>query len=117
MLTLELLDGCGVNTREGVARCAGSTDFYIDLVRKVIWDTRFDALGILIESGDFMQAQKAVGALIETAGNLSLAPMVERLGKLAKLLEAKCPQREDINGCFSDLMECVGHARQVDEEA
>ena len=115
MVTLEMLDKWGANTREGLMRCAYNESFYLSLVRKVIWDDRFDAMDKQLRKGDLEAARQTASALAETAGNLSLTLLVEKLETLIRKIDTGSGATELVSA-FRDALKCLEYAREMDRK-
>lgn len=87
MLTIEALRGYGANVKEGLARCFGDETFYLRLVRLILKDAKFEALAREVAQEDYDAARQTAGTLQETAGNLSLTPLVRALVSLTEALD------------------------------
>ena len=89
MITINELNKLGINTDEGVARCMGSEEFYIKLVKMVPDEKGFDSLKAAVDAGDMNAAFEAAHALKGVLGNLSLTNMYEKSSEITELLRAK----------------------------
>lgn len=89
MITINELNKLGINTDEGVARCMGSEEFYIKLVKMVPDEKGFDNLKAAVDAGDMNAAFEAAHALKGVLGNLSLTNMYEKSSEITELLRAK----------------------------
>ena len=89
MITISELNKLGINTDEGVARCMGSEEFYIKLVKMVPDEKGFDSLKAAVDAGDMNAAFEAAHALKGVLGNLSLTNMYEKSSEITELLRAK----------------------------
>ncbi len=88
-MTIEGLKNLGVNTDEGLERCMGMEDFYIEMVELGINDERFDNLGPLLNDKNYDEAFENVHALKGVIGNLSLTPLYKTIEEITEHLRAK----------------------------
>ena len=88
-MTIEDLQAFGANVREGLERCLGDEDFYLEMVKMGIEDERFEAIEDFIRDGKTEEAFEAVHALKGIVSNLVLTPILEPLCELTELLRAK----------------------------
>ena len=75
MLTIERLKEFGADTEEGLARCMGMEDFYLQLVGTMLEDANFEKLDSAVKDKDAVAAFEAAHALKGALGNLSLTPV------------------------------------------
>ncbi|MCR5773823.1 MAG: Hpt domain-containing protein [Lachnospiraceae bacterium] len=88
-MTIDSLREFGANVDEGLERCMGMTDFYIEMVELGIGDERFDALGPLLKEKNYDEAFENVHALKGVIGNLSLTPLYKTIDKITEHLRAR----------------------------
>ena len=84
MITKETLAAYGADVEEGLARCMGLEDFYLDLVRRELDDVHFAKLEEAIEAGDSRAAFEAAHALKGALGNLSLTPIAAAVSDITE---------------------------------
>lgn len=84
MITIENLTEYGADTKDGLARCLGMEEFYLQLVNTMLGDANFDKLDAAIESGDVKSAFEAAHALKGTLGNLSITPLLDPVVKMTE---------------------------------
>ncbi len=84
MLTIEKLEEYGANTKEGLERCMGMEEFYLQLVDMMFGDENFAKLDEALESGDVKAAFEASHALKGTLGNLSITPLFDPVSKMTE---------------------------------
>ncbi len=84
MVTIEKLAEYGANTKEGIERCMGMEDFYLQLVGMMFEDENFAKLESAVESGDVRAAFEASHALKGTLGNLSITPLFDPVSKMTE---------------------------------
>ncbi len=88
-MTIDSLKKFGANVDEGLERCMGMEDFYLEMVELGLSDERFDQLGPVLDSGDYDAAFDTVHALKGVIGNLALAPLYETICEITEHLRAK----------------------------
>ena len=89
MITIDKLRQFGADVHDGLDRCLGMEDFYIEMATMGLADERFETLGTTIESGDLDEAFEMAHALKGVVGNLALTPIFEPLSELTELLRHK----------------------------
>ena len=88
-MTMESLRAFGANVDEGLERCMGMEDFYVEMIELGLADERFTDLGPLLENKDFDGAFETVHALKGVIGNLALTPLYETICEITEHLRAK----------------------------
>ena len=88
MLTVKTLNEFGADTSDGLKRCMGLEDFYLDLVRSVIDDTQLSMLEKALNEGERDRAFEYAHALKGVYANLSLNPLYEPLAEMTEILRA-----------------------------
>ncbi len=88
-MTIDTLREFGANVDEGLERCMGMEDFYIEMVELGLTDERFDQLKPALEQKDLQQAFELVHALKGVIGNLALGPLYETIIEITEHLRAK----------------------------
>jgi HPt (histidine-containing phosphotransfer) domain-containing protein len=88
MLSIDMLQQFGANTREGLGRCMNNETFYLRLVNMGLDDASFDRLEAALRNDDRKAAFEAAHALKGVMGNLALTPLYEQLSELTELLRA-----------------------------
>ena len=86
MITIEGLKSLGVNTDEGIARCMGMEDFYLNLVKSVLSLDKLKELKAQIEAGDTKAAFETAHALKGMYANLSLDPVAKPVSEITEHL-------------------------------
>ena len=90
MITLEKLSAYGADVKEGVARCMGMEDFYLELVEMMFEDENFAALEKAVAEGDAARAFDAAHSLKGSLSNLELIPLAKPVSEITeKLRNAK----------------------------
>ena len=89
MLTVESLKAFGANTDEGIKRCAGMENFYLNLVRRSLDDAKFDQLRSAVNAKDYEKAFEIVHSMKGVFANLSLDPVLKPIEKITDLLRNK----------------------------
>ena len=88
-MTIDTLKEFGANIDEGLERCMGMEDFYLEMVELGISDERFDNLGILLKEGNLDAAFESVHALKGVIGNLALTPLYATINEITEHLRAR----------------------------
>lgn len=88
MLTIEILNEFGVNTKEGLTRCMNNEKFYFRMLKMGLASDQFDKLGTALEEGKLDDAFEAAHALKGVLGNLALTPVYNPLAEMTELLRA-----------------------------
>ena len=88
-MTIDSLKAFGANVDEGLERCMGMEDFYLEMVELGISDERFDNLGGFLKAGDLDEAFEQVHALKGVIGNLALTPLYETINEITEHLRAR----------------------------
>ena len=84
MLTIEKLAEYGANTKEGLERCMGMEEFYLQLVSMMFEDDNFAKLDAAVEAGNVKEAFEASHALKGTLGNLAITPLFDPISKMTE---------------------------------
>ena len=88
-MTIDSLREFGANIDEGLERCMGMEDFYIEMIELGINDRLFDDLGPLLKEGNLDDAFEKVHALKGVIGNLALTPLYSTISELTEHLRAR----------------------------
>ncbi len=88
-MTIDSLREFGANVDEGLERCMGMEEFYIEMIQLGIADERFDKLGPLLRDNKLDEAFEEVHALKGVIGNLALTPLYDTINKITEHLRAK----------------------------
>ena len=83
----------GANVDEGLERCMGMEDFYLEMIELGISDERFEQLGKDLEANNLDDAFETVHALKGVIGNLALTPLYDTICEVTEHLR----RREDID--------------------
>ena len=89
MLSIDGLKEFGVNTEEGLGRCFGNEEFYMNLVKTVPAEPNFDALKDALDAGDLDKAFECAHALKGVLTNLSLTPISDPAIEITENLRSK----------------------------
>ena len=92
-MTIDSLRDFGANVEEGLERCMGMEDFYLEMIEMGLSDERFDNLGKELSAGQLDTAFETVHALKGVIGNLALTPLYETICEITEHLREK----EDID--------------------
>lgn len=88
-MNIEKLRELGANVDEGLERCMGMEDFYLEMIELGLSDDRFEALGKALEEGNLDDAFEHAHALKGVVGNLALTPLYETVSEITENLRAK----------------------------
>ena len=88
-MNIEKLRELGANVDEGLERCMGMEDFYLEMIELGLSDDRFEALGKALEEGNLDDAFEDAHALKGVVGNLALTPLYETVSEMTENLRAK----------------------------
>ena len=88
-MTIDSLREFGANVDEGLERCMGMEDFYIEMIELGLADERFDDLGPLLKEGNLDDAFEVVHALKGVIGNLALAPLYSTICEITEHLRSR----------------------------
>ncbi len=102
-MTIDTLRQFGANVDEGLERCMGMEDFYLEMVELGLSDERFNTLGDVLDSGNFDEAFETVHALKGVIGNLALAPLYNTICEITEHLRAK--ESVDYRALYDKLIE------------
>ena len=89
MLTIELLQSLGANTKDGLGRCLNNETMYLKFVNMALEDANFERLSRAIAADDRHDAFEAAHALKGVLGNLSLTPLCEPINQITELLRSR----------------------------
>ncbi len=102
-MTIDSLKQFGANVDEGLERCMGMEDFYIEMIELGISDEKFDQLGPLLKEDNLDEAFEVVHALKGVIGNLALTPLYETINEITEHLRAK--ETMDYGALYEKLIE------------
>ena len=88
-MSIEKLRELGANVDEGLERCMGMEDFYLEMIELGLSDDRFEALGKALEEGNLDDAFEDAHALKGVVGNLALTPLYETVSEITENLRTK----------------------------
>ena len=88
-MNIEKLRELGANVDEGLERCMGMEDFYLEMIELGLSDDRFEALGKALEEGNLDDAFEDAHAIKGVVGNLALTPLYETVSEITENLRAK----------------------------
>jgi HPt (histidine-containing phosphotransfer) domain-containing protein len=88
-MTIDSLRDFGANVEEGLERCMGMEDFYLEMIELGISDERFEALGKNLSDQNLDEAFETVHALKGVIGNLALTPLYETICEITEHLRKK----------------------------
>lgn len=102
-MTIDSLREFGANVEEGLERCMGMEDFYLEMVELGLSDERFEALGTQLEEKNYDEAFETVHALKGVIGNLALGPLYNTIFDMTEHLRAR--EEVDYLTLYERLME------------
>ncbi|MCR5342328.1 Hpt domain-containing protein [Butyrivibrio sp. XPD2002] len=88
-MNIDGLRELGANVDEGLERCMGMEDFYMEMIELGLSDERFETLGQALEAGDLDNSFEHVHALKGVIGNLALTPLYETICEITEHLRAR----------------------------
>ena len=88
-MNIEKLRELGANVDEGLERCMGMEDFYLEMIELGLSDDRFEDLGKALEEGNLDRAFEDAHALKGVVGNLALTPLYETVSEITENLRTK----------------------------
>lgn len=101
-MNIDGLRELGANVEEGLERCMGMEDFYLEMIELGLSDERFETLGPTLEAGDMDAAFEQVHALKGVIGNLALTPLYETICEITEHLRAK--ENVDYKSLYNKLI-------------
>ncbi len=93
----------GANVDEGLERCMGMEDFYLEMIELGISDERFEQLGKDLEANNLDDAFETVHALKGVIGNLALTPLYETICEVTEHLRSR--EEIDYKPLYDKLIE------------
>ncbi len=102
-MTIDSLKDFGANVEEGLERCMGMEDFYLEMIELGLSDERFENLGPQLDAGNYDEAFETVHALKGVIGNLALTPLYETVCEITEHLRTK--EDADYKGLYTTLLE------------
>ena len=88
MLSIDILNEFGADTKEGLARCLDDEEFYLDLIPEALERGRYEELKKLLDENNIPAAFEAAHALKGVLGNLALTPIYEPASEMTEMLRA-----------------------------
>ena len=86
MLTIENLKAAGADVDSGIARCAGSEEFYLKIAGMVIGNENYDTLKQLLEEKNLDQGFECAHGLKGIVANASLDNLLKPVSEMTELL-------------------------------
>ncbi|MBO6129855.1 MAG: Hpt domain-containing protein [Pseudobutyrivibrio sp.] len=113
MLTIEVLRQFGANVDEGLERCMGDGDFYLELIPDALVESYYKSIEDLILSNDYHQAFEVAHSLKGILSNLALTPILEPVSEITEGLRANkemdySPYISDMWAKRNKLLEMIG---------
>ena len=88
MITIDKLKALGCNTDEGLKRCLGDEEFYLEFIPQALERSRYENLETLIREKKYDAAFEAAHALKGILANLSLDPLLAPVFRITELLRS-----------------------------
>ncbi len=88
MVTIDILNEFGADTKEGLARCLDDEEFYLELIPEALDRGRYEDIERLLQEKNLAAAFEAAHALKGVVGNLALTPIYEPVSEMTELLRA-----------------------------
>ena len=89
MLTIEKLQGYGVNTKEGLSRCMNMEKFYFRMLGMGLKNDAFDKLEKCLATGNLEEAFEQAHAIKGVVGNLAITPIYNPISEMTEQLRRK----------------------------
>ncbi len=88
MVTIDILNQFGADTKEGLARCLDDEGFYLELIPEALTRDRYEDIEKYLNEKNLPAAFEAAHALKGVVGNLALTPIFEPISEMTELLRA-----------------------------
>ena len=98
MLSIDVLRRFGANVDEGLERCLGDEEFYLELVPGALEESYYRSIEDLVKAGDTKQAFEVAHSLKGILANLALTPILNPVSEITEGL------RRDIDMDYSKLL-------------
>lgn len=102
-MTIDSLRSFGADVDDGLERCMGMEDFYLEMIELGLSDERFDNLGRVLKDNNLEEAFEMAHALKGVIGNLALTPLYDTLCEVTEHLRKKDDM--DYTPAYEKLME------------
>ena len=102
-MTIDSLREYGANVEDGLQRCMGMEDFYLEMIELGLSDERFETLGTVLAEKNYDEAFEMAHALKGVIGNLALTPLYDTLCEVTEHLRVK--DEMDYKPAYDKLME------------
>ena len=110
-MTIDSLRDFGANVDEGLERCMGMEDFYIEMVELGMSDERFELLGQNLLAKDLDEAFETVHALKGVIGNLALGPLYDTICEITEHLRSR--EQIDYKPLYDKLIEQRNQVKEL----
>ena len=110
-MTIESLKDYGANVVEGLERCMGMEDFYLEMIELGLSDDRFEELGKNLEDNDLDEAFENMHALKGVIGNLALTPLYETICEITEHLRSR--DQIDYKPLYDKLIEQRNQVKEL----
>ena len=102
-MTIDKLRELGANVDEGLERCMGMEDFYLEMIELGLSDERFENLGKDLDAKDLDSAFETVHALKGVIGNLALTPLYNTICEITEHLRHR--EQIDYKPLYDKMLE------------
>lgn len=114
MISIEMLTEYGADTKEGIARCMGMEEFYLQLVETIPDDEKFAVLEAALSAGDASAAFAAAHSLRGALENLELRPLAEPVAEMTERLRG-ADEMPDLSDLMPAYREALAGLRALSE--
>lgn len=112
MLTVDALRDWGANVDEGLGRCFGKEDFYLNLVNMLLADGSFARLDAAVAAGDAKAAFEAAHNLKGSTGNLALTPVYVPVCAITEALRGQSDMK-DVSAPHAEINAALASLRRL----
>lgn len=113
-MTLDKLSAYGADVREGVARCMGMEDFYLELVAMMLEDENLEILEKAVAEGDTERAFGAAHSLKGSVDNLELIPLAKPVREITEKLRY-ADEMPDLTDLMNEYERALADLRALSE--
>ena len=111
MLTIDVLNELGADTKSGLARCLDNEEFYLRMVTMALKDDGYERLKAAVEAGDLNEAFERAHALKGVLGNVSLDNLAAPVITITEELRAK--KEMDYSAILDQIFTELGKLRAL----
>ena len=109
MITIETLKAYGADIDEGLARCMGMEEFYLQLVGTMLEDANFAKLDAAVEAKDAKAGFEAAHAL---KGALALTPVCKPVEEITEKLRGQ-DEMPDISDLYTQYKKALDELKAM----